>query len=388
MDRRDWLKTSLLALCGASFGSHGQWVKANTDGRRLILVELSGANDGLNTLAPIRNDYYHSLRPSLSLARNQVIELQDDHGMHEALKPLTTAWQRGELAWVHGLGYPSANRSHFKSIELWESGGDGQIAGRTGWMTHDIEHALGRAVTDPHGISLVNDMNIFHSASGRWLSMSSPKQLMVGRNDVDASVQDVNATIQLVTARMQELDSTLVQLQKRLANAPKVPAIGRGQLGGHLQQVLRLIRAGIDTPVYRVQLGGFDTHQNQLGRHNNLLSQLGMSLAQFRAALIQDGEWDNTLIMTYSEFGRRAAENKSGGTDHGTAAPHLVMGGQINGGLYGEPTDLSNLVDGDPEFTMDYRSLYSQVLATWFGIDYNQFQAFNNPLLATLVKNG
>jgi len=268
MDRRSWLKGAFLSLCGSSIGAHGQWVSAdvNTNGRRLVLVELTGANDGLNTLVPYRNDFYHALRPSLALAKNEIIELEQDHAMHQALKPLTKAWQRGELAWVHGMGYPAANRSHFKSIGLWESGGDGYGAGRRGWLTHDVEHALGRKVSDPHGISMVNDMSLFNSSSGRWLSMTTPKQLMVAQNDVDASVEGVNSSLKLVTARMQELDSTLVHLQQRLTNAPKVPKIGRGQLGGQLQQVLRLIRAGIDTPVYRVQLGGFDTHQNQLGR--------------------------------------------------------------------------------------------------------------------------
>lgn len=386
MNRRDWLKGAFLSLCGSSFGAHGQWVNANTNGRRLILVELTGANDGLNTLVPIRNDHYHSLRPSLALSNNQVIDLEHDHGMHQALKPLANAWQRGELAWVHGMGYPAANRSHFKSIGLWESGGDGYGSGRKGWLTHDIEHALGRNVSDPHGISMVNDMSLFNSSSGRWLSMTSPKQLLVAQNEVDTAVQGVNSSIELVTARMQELDSTLANLQDRLSDAPKAPQIGRGKLGSQLQQVLRLIRAGIDTPVYRVQLAGFDTHQNQLGRHNNLLGQLGASLNQFRQALIKDGEWDNTLIMTYSEFGRRAAENQSGGTDHGTAAPHLVMSGQLKGGLYGAPTDLSNLVDGDPTFTMDYRSLYEHVLASWFGVDDNQFKAYNESALNGLTR--
>jgi len=385
MDRRDWLKGAFLGLCGSSIGTYGQWVNANTNGRRLVLVELTGANDGLNTLVPIRNDHYHSLRPNLALTKNKVIDLAHDHAMHAALKPLTSAWQRGELAWVHGMGYPAANRSHFKSIQLWESGGDGYAAGRKGWLTHDIEHALSRKITDPHGISLVNDMSLFNSSSGRWLSMTSPQQLMVAQNDVDTAVEEVNSSLALVTARMEELDSTLAHLQQRLANAPQAPAIGRGRLGGQLRQVLRLIRAGIDTPVYRVQLPGFDTHQNQLGRHRNLLAQLGESLNQFRTELIKDGEWNNTLIMTYSEFGRRAAENQSGGTDHGTAAPHLVMSGQVNGGLYGTPTDLSNLVDGDPEFTLDYRSLYNYVLANWFGIQENQFSAYDPSALSGLT---
>ena len=386
MQRRDWLKAALLGVCGASIGTHGQWLAANTAGRRLVLVELTGANDGLNTLVPIRNDHYHKLRPTLALSNKQVIDLQDDHALHHRLKPLVNIWQRGELAWVHGLGYPAPNRSHFKSIELWESGGDGNSEGRQGWITHDIEHSYGRKVSDAHGISMVNDMNLFNSGSGRWLSMSSPEQLKIKRRSIDSSTAGVNDSIGLVTARMQELDATLELLQSRLAAAKKPAKIGRGTLGSQLQQVLHLVRAGLDTPVYRVQLPGFDTHQNQLGRHDNLLVQLGESLAQFRQALIADGEWDNTLIMTYSEFGRRAAENQSNGTDHGTAAPHLLMGGKLAGGLYGTPTDLSELIDGDPAHTMDYRSLYHTVLANWFDISGNQFKSYKNDAVDSLIK--
>jgi len=387
MQRRDWLKAALLGVCGASIGTHGQWLAANTAGRRLVLVELTGANDGLNTLVPIRNDHYHKLRPTLALSNKQVIDLQDDHALHHRLKPLVNIWQRGELAWVHGLGYPAPNRSHFKSIELWESGGDGNSEGRQGWITHDIEHSYGRKVSDAHGISMVNDMNLFNSGSGRWLSMSSPEQLKIKRRSIDSSAAGVNDSIGLVTARMQELDATLELLQSRLAAAKKPAKIGRGTLGSQLQQVLHLVRAGLDTPVYRVQLPGFDTHQNQLGRHDNLLLQLGESLAQFRQALIADGEWDNTLIMTYSEFGRRAAENQSNGTDHGTAAPHLLMGGKLAGGLYGTPTDLSELIDGDPAHTMDYRSLYHTVLANWFDISGNQFKSYKNDAVDSLIKS-
>lgn len=387
MQRRDWLKAALLGVCGASIGTHGQWLAANTAGRRLVLVELTGANDGLNTLVPVRNDHYHKLRPTLALSNKQVIDLQDDHALHHRLKPLVNIWQRGELAWVHGLGYPAPNRSHFKSIELWESGGDGNSEGRQGWITHDIEHSYGRKVSDAHGISMVNDMNLFNSGSGRWLSMSSPEQLKIKRRSIDSSAAGVNDSIGLVTARMQELDATLELLQSRLAAAKKPAKIGRGTLGSQLQQVLHLVRAGLDTPVYRVQLPGFDTHQNQLGRHDNLLLQLGESLAQFRQALIADGEWDNTLIMTYSEFGRRAAENQSNGTDHGTAAPHLLMGGKLAGGLYGTPTDLSELIDGDPAHTMDYRSLYHTVLANWFDISGNQFKSYKNDAVDSLIKS-
>jgi len=387
MQRRDWIKNVLVGACTPlSALQYAPLLAATQTGRRLVLVELAGANDGLNTLVPIRNDHYHALRPTLSLTPQEVIDLQDDYALHHKLAPLMDAWQNGEMAWVHGLGYPEPNRSHFKSIALWESGGDGLQQGRQGWLTHDIQHSLGRTISDAHGISLVNDMSLFNSDSGRWLSMTNPNQFAMKRLPVNTQAASVNASLASVTARMQELDRSLIAMQKRLASVPTAPGISGGRLGKQLQQVVQLIRADIDTPVYRVQLPGFDTHKNQLGRHANLLSQLAESLAGFRQVLQDDGEWDNTLVLTYSEFGRRAEENRSGGTDHGTAAPHMLLGGKLTGGLYGQAPDLSELNYGDPAFTMDYRSVYASVLSNWFAINEHQFSHYRNTELASMLR--
>ncbi len=386
MQRRDWLKQTLVGILGTSLGLNANRSWATSSGRRLVLVELAGANDGLNTLVPVRNDHYYRLRPNLSLAPDSVTGISDELAVHNSLNPLMALWDRGELAWIQGLGYPAPNRSHFKSIALWESGGDGQLAGRRGWITHDIEHSLGRNVVDAHGISLVNSMGLFNSSGGRWLSMNTPAQLLVERESTDSATARVNSALRLVNERMQELDSTLTTLQARIAKVPKVTKIGRGALGTQLQHVLQLVRAGIDTPVYRVRLEGFDTHEGQLGRHQRLLSQLGHSLADFRNALMRDNEWDNTLVLTYSEFGRRANENLSGGTDHGTAAPHMMLGGAVNGGLYSTMPDLGQLIDGDPAHTMDYRSVYQSVLSDWFEIVDNQFKAYDQSGLHSLIR--
>lgn len=354
-------------------------------GRRLVLIELTGANDGLNTLVPINNDHYHRLRPAIGLTKSQVISLEDDVAMHQSMRPLMKLWQRGELAWVQGLGYPQPNRSHFKSIALWESGGDGAKEGRSGWLTHDIEHQLGRRITDAHGISLKGDLNLFNSSGGRWMSMASASQIESTSVPLPSSGKQYNATLDLVAGKMHELHHTLDSLSSKLKKAPAVKSIGAGVLGNQLSQVVRLIRSGVDTPVYRVQLGGFDTHKNQLGRHAALLKQLAKSIAGMRNALEKDDEWQNTLVMTYSEFGRRAAENNAGGTDHGTAAPHLITGGAVKGGLYGKAPDLGVLIDGDPAHTMDYRAVYEQVLRNWFGVESNQFVPYVSPNLQGLL---
>ena len=376
MNRRNILK-SILGL-GIGIGSMPLFSQAaGVQTKRLILVELSGANDGLNTLVPYRSDLYRKLRPSLALAENEVTKLQADIAMHKALDPIMKHWDKGDLAWVQGLGYPAPNRSHFKSIALWESAGDGEIDVQSrGWMTHAMEHGLRRKVMLAHGISVGGDLNLFNSDSGRWLSIGSASQLsnmtmptsITKLSNFQASGSRAAANLAHVSAQVDLLDRMLSDISSKLEGLPEMRGFDGDNFSSQLETVAELIAGGVDTPVYRVRLDGFDTHENQLRRHALLLASLGKGLDSMSFALKRMGEWNNTVIMTYSEFGRRAAENDSGGTDHGTAAPHLLLGGQVRGGLYGDAPDLSNLVGGDPEYTADYRGLYQEVLGSWFDV--------------------
>jgi len=356
----------------------------HTPGKRLILIELKGANDGLNTLVPFQNDHYHRLRPTIKLAEKELLHLHQEMFMHTSMTDLMPLWEHGDLAWVQGLGYPDPNRSHFKSINLWESGGDGIRAGNSGWLTHDMQHGYSRTVNDAHGISMQGDLGVFRSESGRWISMSSTKQIQ-GMDVVMPNPDgEYNSSVDLVAARIHELDHTLTSLSKKVDKTKAVKPLSRNTLGKQLSHVVRLIRAGVDTPVYRVQLPGFDTHVYQRGTHARLLRHLSVSIRRLQSELSVDGEWDNTVVMTYSEFGRRAAENNASGTDHGTAAPHIVAGGGVHGGLFGTQPDLGHLVNGDPEHTLDYRALYERVIGDWFGINDNKFSEYRGPELNRL----
>jgi uncharacterized protein (DUF1501 family) len=353
---------------------------AQRSGRRLILVELSGANDGLNTIVPVKNDRYRAIRPSVALNPSEVLSLSGDMALNSRMERLMTAWNAGDMAVVQGLGYPDQNRSHFKSIALWETGGDGKKAGRNGWLTEDIER-LDQPL-DAHGISLDGGMGVFASSSGMWISLTSLRELKTLKDyqmtTSDASAQ-TNPALALLMDRANTLDASMSRISKKVdASYSSASGLqfGYSDLSGQAALAARLIAADVDAPVLKLKISGFDTHEYQQGDHGRLLSSLAGAMADLRVALKRSGHWEDTLIMTYSEFGRRATENRSSGTDHGTAAPHFLLGGSIKGGLFGDDPDLENLDDGDLRYTLDYRSLYDFILAKWFDLPSNRFSGY------------
>jgi len=386
LNRRKLLGLFAGAVCLPVIGE-SLAASAQRNGKRLILVELAGANDGLNTLVPHSDDRYQELRPSLGLKKHELVSLDSEFSFNNACTELMPLWESGELAAVHGLGYPAPNRSHFKSIAIWETGGDGVRSERSGWMTHAIEHAYASKNVDAHGISLGGGMNIFTSESGNWLSLNSSQQLrkMVRFSNEQPDTASSEA-LDLVMQRTALLEDSLTRFRTKLKSSQYRSKIRGGTLAKQLKHVANLIHAGVDTPVYKVSLGSFDTHENQQWRHRELLKELSRAIAGFRKELKASGEWDNTVVMTYSEFGRRARENLSGGTDHGTAAPHLVIGGGIQGGFFGNAPDLGDLESDDLKFTMDYRSLYASMLDGWLGTTENKFAEYKDEQLDGLVR--
>ncbi len=348
---------------------------ASTADKRVILLELAGANDGLNTIAPYKDDRYHELRPTIGLKKNAVIELDDIFGFNSALEELMPVWESGEAAVVHGLGYPNPNRSHFKSIALWETGSDGNQLRRDGWITHDIEHAYALSEVDAHGISLGGGIDIFNSPGGNWLSMKTAGQFLDRTlNTPTENNQQQNKMMNLLLDRAATLNASVEQIAKRVDTNPHpVKPVGGGPFNAQIAHVINLINAGVDTPLFKITLTGFDTHENQPNRHANLLKQLAKGVARLQTELSKTDNWNNTVVMSYSEFGRRAAQNKSNGTDHGTAAAHMIFGGSVRGGFHGQHPDLGQLVNNDLQHTLDYRALYSSIINDWLKLPSNTF---------------
>jgi len=360
----------------------------DTSHKRVILLELSGANDGLNTIVPFKDDRYHELRPSIGLKSADIISLDDYFGFNNALSELMPLWENGDMAVVHGLGYPNPNRSHFTSIALWETGGDGNRQRRDGWITHDIEHAYAISNIDAHGISLGGGMGVFESNAGNWLSMKTASQFADKSMDSPSSnEQHKNKAIELLLDRAATLNASIDQIANKVENNPHpVRPAGGGSFYAQIAHAVNLINSGIDAPVLKISLGGFDTHENQPGRHTGLLKQLAKGAGTLQKELTKTDNWNNTVVVSYSEFGRRAAQNQSNGTDHGTAAAHFVFGGNISGGFHGQHPDLGQLKDGDLQFTMDYRALYSSVLGDWLNLPDNAFKQYRTNDLSNLFS--
>ena len=386
MNRRDFLTlTGAAAAAGvslwqpaahaASMPAAGRPGYANV----LILVELKGGNDGLNTVVPYADPLYYQLRRGIGIKRDQVLQLDAHTGLHPALAPLMPLWRDGQVAIVQGVGYPQPNLSHFRSIEIWDTASRSDQYLHEGWLTRTFAQApvppgfaadgvvLGSAEMGPlangaRAIALVNPAQFIRAAR-----LAEPSSLRE-RNPALAHIIDVENDIVKAADR----------LRPRGGMREFRTAFPAGTFGTSVKTAMQVLAAceasgpgaqdGV--AVLRLTLNGFDTHQNQPGQHAALLKQFAEGMSAMRDALIELGRWNQTLVMTYAEFGRRVRENQSNGTDHGTAAPHFVMGGRVAGGLYGAAPTLGRLDgNGNLPVAVDFRQLYATVLGPWWGLD-------------------
>ena len=357
----------------------------------LILVELKGANDGINTLVPYEIDNYQKLRPNLHLKKNKIIDVGHSPlvgrvGLADSMSLLDKSIS-DDLAMIQGVGYPGQNRSHFKSIAIWETGGDGQNSRTAGWLTNSLEKLYSDDQIIAHGASLEGSLGLFARGSGVYISMARLNQLS-GLNASDSQTS-MNALMKKIIKKKIDLSFASKQISQKLSNFPasKLPSrMPYGNFSAQLTDVLRIIGSETAIPVMHVQHGSFDTHDGQKWQHPKLLSELTGGLASFRKNLINMGRWDDVLVMTYSEFGRRVAENGAQGTDHGTASVQFVMGGKVNAGLYGDYPSLDKLEDGDLIHTMDYRSVYEHICSSWLNHKNNEWHTFSDKRLSSLIS--
>ncbi|MBL82162.1 MAG: hypothetical protein CMM80_06425 [Rhodospirillaceae bacterium] len=362
------------------------YLNAAMTSKFLILVELQGANDGLNTVIPYADRNYYKLRPTIGIPQKDILTINESVGLHFSLEGLAKIYETGELKIVQNLGYPNPVLSHFRSIELWETGGDGKAKGRNGWLNDSLNVIENQRNLDGKAIYLDQSGDVFR---GGLDGFYGPNSIGFAAAELEARDQTVPVpkTFGLLADLMQGREQNskkLKQIQNKLSGANRFSSIGRGDLGAQLSKVCNILSKGVNIPVLKVAIGSFDTHSEQFWRHRDLLRELDESLYETVQALQNIGIWNDTVIMTYSEFGRRAAENGSRGTDHGMAAPHFLMGGKIKGGFVGEVPNLGRLRNNNLEFEIDYRTVYETVLREHFGLVDNPFQKYQNKDLFSL----
>jgi uncharacterized protein (DUF1501 family) len=384
--RREFIKLSSTGIGLISFGQFApeflvnsamaSTPKAEKDRSILVLVQLAGGNDGLNTLIPYEDSNYYKLRPTLGIKKKDAIVINDNLALNSTMIQMSQLYKEGKMGIIQNVGYPNPNRSHFRSTEIWETGVDSDRATSTGWVGRFLDNACSGVptdTTDPLAVHMTNNTPLSfagkqpHSTFG-FANRINRKDNDDTRNMLENAYASNGSSNDNSTFLKQTLMNTLVterKVQQKLDAYKPSHKYPGSNLATSLKNVAALIHAGFPTRVYFVSLGGFDTHSGQLNNHGGLLAQLSDALYAFQKDL-EGHKLDNQVTtMTFSEFGRRPSENDSKGTDHGTAAPLFVVGSKIKGGIYGTSPNLNLKKNQDMEFSTDFRQIYSTMLEKW-----------------------
>src|SRR5579884_3050362 len=368
--------------------------------KALVVVQLAGGNDGLNTVVPIGDDNYYKVRPTLAIPRTDALQIADGLALHPSLSGLKDLFTSGQLAVVQGVGYPNPDRSHFRATDIWQTAAPDKYE-QTGWLGRYLDAQCCGSQPLPAGQAPA--MAIADSTPRAYwnehvLVPSIPDiehfQLEADPADHDRALaafrmvydDDEAASMYETLVRKVGVDAfeTSDELKRIAASYKPALQYPQTQFAKNLQTIAQLVDADLGTRVFYVSLGGFDTHANQKNTQARLLKELGDGLAAFQRDLEAHGRAGDVLTMTFSEFGRRVAENASGGTDHGAAEPMFVLGA-TKGGLVGDHPSLTDLLAGDLKFGIDFRSVYATILEGWLGTPANKVLDGSYPTLSLLA---
>jgi uncharacterized protein (DUF1501 family) len=376
----------------------GKQIITGKDSTILVVLQMAGGNDGINTVVPYANDYYHKARPTLGFKAGGVLKLNDEVGLHPAMKGFKELYDAGQLSIIQGVGYPNPNRSHFRSTEIWQTASDSNRVEKHGWIGRYFDAACAGA--DPAvGVTIGGQMpEAFFAAKPKGICFSDPQNYRFISNggQTEASYKKLNelemsspspddnsgGSIGMLPAGMpmqggraidfisrtaldaQQSSDEVRSIAARVKNQVEYPG---SQLANSLKLVAKLIGGGLPTRIYYVSQGGYDTHTNQIPSQQRLLGELAASVKAFTADMAAQGNLQRVLVMTFSEFGRRVSENANGGTDHGAAAPMFIVGNKVKAGLLGRYPSLApaDLFQGDVKYNVDFRCAYATVLENW-----------------------
>lgn len=346
--------------------------------RVLVILQLSGGNDGLNTVIPTYNDIYYKERPRLGIEKTKALSLTDEAGLHPSLAALKGLYDEGELAILNSVGYPNPDRSHFRSMDIWHSASDSRDYWNNGWVGRYLDAQCSGCDKPTYALELDDMLSLaLKGEQVNAIAMRDPRRLYGTANErffrevmkqhVDEpGEQPVDYLYKTMASTLSSADYIFQQSKMN----PTKAIYPQTQLGTDLKTIASLIYSDINTKVYYLSLGSFDTHVNQQFTQQRLFTEMNDAIAAFTKDLKVNGRFEDVMLMTFSEFGRRVSQNASGGTDHGTANNMFFVGGGLKKkGLINALPDLSDLDEGDLKYKVDFKSVYATVLNKWLGAD-------------------
>ena len=344
----------------------------------LVVFQLSGGNDGLNTIIPINDDIYYKSRPRLGIKKEMALQLTEEAGLHPSLSAFKELYDDGSLGILNSVGYPNPNRSHFRSMDIWQSASDSNEYLSTGWLGRyldaqcagcdqptqamEIDDVLSMALKGQHqkGLALKDPKRLYNTSNEKYFKE------IIADHKTAADEQPIDYLYKTMTETSHSADYIYRQSQLH----PTHIIYPGSEIGKSLKTIASLIFSDINTKVYYVSVGSFDTHVGQDGQQGRLFSQINEAITAFIKDLKTNNRFQDVMLMTFSEFGRRVAQNASGGTDHGTANNILfISGGLKQKGILNPLADLADLSDGDLKHMVDFRNVYATVLKKWLEAD-------------------
>ena len=379
-NRRDFLKKTALITSSSLFvprflEAEENIPDVNARGKKLVVLQLSGGNDGLNTIIPYRNDIYYKLRPCISIPPNQVIQVTDELGLNPYMSAIAPIYEKGEMAIINNVGYPNPDRSHFRSMDIWHSASDSNEYLKTGWLGRMLDNCCPLDAGHHFGLE-ANEMLSLALKGARMKGMAVENINRLYRTTKDPFLSDIATlhhskgdTVDFLYKTLNSTRKSVAYLKEKADMYTSKIEYPQNILAHNLRGIAQLINAGAETKVYYVSIDGFDTHALQLNKQNDLLKTVCDSLEAFIRDLRQGRQLNSTLILVFSEFGRRVNENGSEGTDHGTANNVWLFGGNMKKtGILNDGPDLERLDNDDLIFSLDFRSIYATVLDNWLKV--------------------
>lgn len=378
--RSDFLKVGSLATASMMLP---KFLKAFEKGnlvppgnKVMVVIQFSGGNDGLNTVIPVTNDIYYKERPRLSISKNEALTLDTNTGLNPALTAFKELYDDGSLAILNSVGYPNPDRSHFRSMDIWHSASNSNEYVYTGWLGRYLDAQCAGCSIPTQALEIDDVLSLALKGNEKnGLAFTDPRRLYSSSNErfykeIEKEHQSSEQTVDYLYKTMSETLSSADYIYKQSRLHPTAGAYPATELGKNLKTIASLIMSDINTKVYYVSLGSFDTHVNQEAQQKRLFTELNDAVKAFTADMKKNNRFEDVLMMTFSEFGRRVSQNASNGTDHGTANNMFFIGGGLKQkGILNEMPDLSDLNDGDLKHKVDFKNVYATVLNKWLGSD-------------------